>query len=102
MTPRIKKTPVPQERTKTIRQELCELLREERLSVRDLSQIVGKSEKEVLQQLSHIGKSVALMMEPSECLKCGFVFERRNRPKKPGKCPKCQSTRISSPTFAIQ
>ncbi len=97
-----KKQTIPQERTKTIRQEMIDLLKGEKLSLRDLSQMVGKSEKEVSVHLSQIGKSMKLEMEGPECIKCGFVFERRGKTKKPGKCPKCQSTRISSPLFTIR
>ena len=98
----LKRQTIPQERTQTIRQEIIELLKKERLSVRDLSQIVGRPEKEINAQLSQIGKSVNLEMEEPECIKCGFVFERKGKTKKPGKCPKCRSTRISSPLFMIQ
>ena len=96
-----KKQIIPQERTQTIRQEMIELLKGEKLSVRDLSQMVGSSEKEITAQLSQLGKSVNLEMEEPECIKCGFVFERKGKTKKPGKCPKCHSTRISSPLFMI-
>jgi predicted Zn-ribbon and HTH transcriptional regulator len=97
-----KQAAVPQERAQTIRQEIIELLKEDNLSIRDLSQMVGQSEKEITAQLSQIGKSVRLEINEPECIMCGFVFERKGKIKKPGKCPKCHSTRITSPRFTIQ
>lgn len=93
--------PVPKERTSTIRQEIIRLLEEETLSVSDLSKAVGKSEKEIVGQLSHIQKSVRLKITPAECLSCGFEFRDRTRTKKPGRCPKCRQSRIAEPLFTI-
>jgi len=42
------------------------------------------------------------VMYPSECTKCGFTFEDRNRLKKPGKCPKCRSERIDEPAYTLR
>jgi hypothetical protein len=38
---------------------------------------------------------------PAECRKCGFVFQKREKLKKPGKCPICRSESIEEPLFGI-
>lgn len=94
-------TPIPKERKQTVRQEIVALLTNDLLSVGELSRSIGKSEKEIFEQLSQIQKSTSLTIEAAECQGCGFVFEDRTRLKKPGKCPKCRSRRIFEPRFTI-
>ncbi len=91
----------------TIRQRMIDLLRDETVAARDISKIVGIREKAVYEHLIHIGKSVAaqnqkLAITPSECLACGFAFEDRRRPTRPGRCPRCRSERIREPLFHIE
>ncbi|MCJ7771895.1 MAG: transcriptional regulator, partial [Desulfobacterales bacterium] len=83
---------------KTIRQQMIDLLTEEAMGVRELSQALGIKEKEVLEHLPHIEKSVKSMNKkivftPSSCLACGFVFEDRKRFSRPSRCPRCRDTR---------
>lgn len=98
-----KQTPpaVPKERQQTIRQELIENLKERPHSLSDLSKAVGRSEKEIADQLSHIQKTVSLKIDPASCIACGFEFHQRQRLKKPSRCPNCKSNRISNPVFYI-
>ncbi len=64
--------------------------------------------RELYRHLTHIAKSLKwkyggkykLVMKPPMCLKCGYVF-KTNKPKKPSKCPRCRSTWISEPEFAV-
>ena len=91
----------------TIRQKMILLLEEERLDVRDLSQVLGLSEKDVYAHLEHIQRSVSrqgknLFMAPCECLSCGYVFKDRKRIKKPGRCPKCRQSHILGAMFKIE
>ena len=93
---------VPEERTETIIQELLKLLEGRDIAIGELSKKIGRSEKELngyLEQLLRIGK---LKIVPAECGKCGFVFETRNKIKKPGKCPKCKGTYIEQPLFSAK
>lgn len=91
----------PPERTRTDRDALREALAEGApLTVRELSQLAGLSEDQVVSHLEHLVKSVKaeggkLLIEPAECLACGYVFEGRTRFKKPGRCPECKESRIS-------
>ncbi|MCJ7684771.1 MAG: transcriptional regulator [Desulfobacteraceae bacterium] len=91
---------------KTIRQQLIEILSEREMTAIDLSGDVGIGEKEVYEHLPHIARSVALqgkklVIEPSQCLKCGYVFEGRKRFTRPGRCPQCRETHIQRPKFEI-
>ena len=102
-----KKPFVPAEKKETIRQQISSLLEDERLSAKDISVGTGISEKEVYQHLHHIQKTVSrksknLVITPAVCRKCGFVFAKRVRFKKPGKCPICRGESIEEPFFCIE
>ncbi len=96
--------PVPAERQETVRQEITSLLEGETLSAKEMSSIVRASEKEVYDHLGHIQKNRAVKLRtvPAECRKCGFVFRKRQRLKKPGKCPVCKGELIKEPLFSIK
>ena len=59
--------------------------------------------KEVLEHLEHIKIALhgGLVIIPALCLGCGFSFRKRERLKKPGRCPVCRSERIVEPSFSI-
>lgn len=97
---------VPAERHATIRKEIFSLLLERTLSAKEISAEVHISEKDVYEHLEHIEHSTHktghhLTIIPAECLKCGFVFRKRKRLKKPGRCPICKGEKIQEPLFAI-
>jgi hypothetical protein len=98
---------VPPERKGTVRQEIIALLEESRsLTARDISAEVRIPEKEVYGHLEHIQKSLGktgqhLHITPAECLKCGFVFSKRDRLKTPGRCPVCHEEHIQEQLFSI-
>lgn len=97
---------IPFERHETIRKEIISILAENTLSARNISSEIRISEKEVYNHLEHIQKSMAkgdlhLVVVPAECEKCGFVFKKRERLKKPGKCPECNSEKVAEPLFSI-
>jgi transcriptional regulator len=103
-------SPVPPARGATVRgaleAELC-AAPEEGLTAKELSARVGISEKDVAGHLEHLEKSLRaggarLVVIPSECLACGFVFRERKRLTRPGSCPQCRSTRIDPPSFLIR
>ena len=90
----------------TIRQQMIDLLEEEKMGIRDLSQALKIKEKEVLEHLPHIERSIKSMKKkivitPSNCLACGFVFQDRKRFSRPSRCPRCRDTHIESPMFHI-
>lgn len=91
----------------TLRQAMIALLKAEECGVRDISQALHISEKEVGDHLVHIRRSLSasrqtLEIRPAECLACGFVFKDRRRFSRPGRCPRCRQTRISMPWFSIK
>jgi predicted Zn-ribbon and HTH transcriptional regulator len=91
----------------TIRQQIISCLTDGPMNAIEISQHVRIMEKEVYGHLSHIGRSVAaqgkrLVIHPSRCLNCGFIFEKRERFSRPGRCPQCRETRIKRPTYEIK
>jgi predicted Zn-ribbon and HTH transcriptional regulator len=75
-------------------------------SARDLSQMLHIQEKEVYSHLSHIARSVVsqshrLVVIPSRCLVCGYVFDNRKRFTRPGRCPCCKGERIEEPRYEV-
>jgi len=90
----------------TIRQQIIDQLAEGEKDARELSRAVGIKEKEVYEHLAHIARSLAakgsqLTIRASECLKCGFVFKDRRRFTRPGRCPRCRETHLTSPGYRI-
>ena len=90
----------------TIRQEIIDLLSQYEMDARELSQELGIREKEVYDHLVHVGRSVKaekkkLIIHPSRCLQCDFVFEDRKRFTRPSRCPKCRRSHLQSPRYSI-
>ena len=90
----------------TIRQKIIALLTSQEMDARQLSGQVGIQEKEVIEHLSHVARSLAikgkkLTIRPAECLLCGYVFERRQRFTRPGRCPRCKKSHLQSPAHHI-
>jgi len=102
------KEPVtPPETHDTIRQEIITELLQGPSSARDLSAVARIPEREVCDHLKHIQKSISssgrhLVIMPAECKKCGFVFTKRGKLKRPGKCPVCKGESIREPLFSIE
>ncbi|HXY62086.1 MAG TPA: transcriptional regulator [Nitrospirota bacterium] len=96
----------PRETHDTVRQAILAELRKGMFSARDLSAAVGIPEREVYHHLEHIHRSIAssarrLVIMPAECKKCGFVFAKREKLNRPGKCPVCKGESIRGPRFGI-
>ena len=90
----------------TLRQKIISLLSEAEMTAREISGEVGISEKEVIEHLSHIARSVAsqkkkVVITPARCLGCGYMFEDRRRFTRPGRCPQCKKSHIQNPRFRI-
>ena len=96
----------------TTREKMTRILREspQPLTAEDIIAVLGSEDltpKDVYEHLKHIAKTVksrgdeVLVMVPPRCRSCGFTFKDLDRPKKPSKCPKCKSERISPPAFKI-
>jgi predicted Zn-ribbon and HTH transcriptional regulator len=90
----------------TIRQQIIILLSKTEMTALDLSKNLGIREKEVYEHLPHIARTVTaqgkrLVIRPSRCLKCGYVFENRKRFTRPGRCPRCKDTHLQKPEYII-
>ncbi|RLF21547.1 MAG: transcriptional regulator [Thermoprotei archaeon] len=98
----------------TLRQRIIELLRSsaEPLTVDEIVLALDLEPwraKEVYEHLTHIAKTVrsrsgggeVLVMTPPYCRSCGYTFKELRKPKKPSRCPRCKSERISPPAFKI-
>ena len=107
MKPAPREPTIPVEMRDTARRQIIAVLEQGERSARDLSSEVRISEKEVYSHLEHIRKTMSaegrhLAVTPAECRKCGFVFSKRERLKKPGKCPVCRGESIHEPLFSIE
>lgn len=85
---------------------MIELLAAAQMSARELSQATGIPEKEVYEHLFHMARSVTarkkrLVIIPSRCLGCGYVFKDRKRFTPPGRCPRCKEEHIQNPAYRI-
>lgn len=90
----------------TIRQQMTALLSAQMCEAGDISRRLGISEKEVYIHLPHIQRTLAadgrrLHVKPAMCLACGYVFSKRSRFTRPGRCVRCKSQRITDPAYQI-
>jgi len=97
----------PPVRLQSPRELLLQTLSAKQLTVRALSQAAGLSERDVLNHLQHLQKSLKaqnrrLKVTPATCLDCHFIFQKRERLTRPGKCPVCRSTHLREPFFSIE
>lgn len=98
---------VPAERTDTVRQSIVAVLRRDSVTAMDISEEVGIPVKDVYSHLEHIRHSLQregrhLTVVPARCRSCDFVFAKRDRLKRPGRCPVCRGESISQPRYRIQ
>jgi predicted Zn-ribbon and HTH transcriptional regulator len=103
---RLKEPLVPVERYDTIRKYITSLIKEHTMSAKEMATILKISEREVYDHLEHVRKTLHqagghLEVEPAKCEKCGFVFHKREKLSKPGKCPLCHSQLVLPPLFRI-
>lgn len=97
---------LPPERT--LRQRIIELISGTRLSSRQLAQLLGISERQVEDHLTHVVKTLArdrmrrFVLDPSVCQDCGFIFRDRTRLTRPSRCPLCHGESITSPQYGIE
>lgn len=107
MKKRSRQPQVPPEKNETIRQQIISALTGHTLSGKEISAEARIPEKQVYDHLEHIQKSLSrgdhqLTVTPAECLKCGFVFKKREKLKTPGRCPLCHSEHIQESLYSIQ
>jgi predicted Zn-ribbon and HTH transcriptional regulator len=96
----------PRARAETDRQALRAALGHAPISAKELSAVVGVSERDVAEHLEHLQRSLPaagekLVVEAPRCLGCGFEFSDRKRFGRPSRCPECRSERITPPKFSV-
>lgn len=104
-----KRIRAPGERSETLREAIAAALRSlgRPASAKEISGLVGLSEKEVMDHMAHIRRSSrsreeSLTVTPALCKVCGFVFKKRERFTKPTRCPVCRGERITDPLFSYE
>ena len=88
----------------TIRQQLVALLEQGEWSSIDLSKELSIEERDVFTHLEHVKKSLKdhkLIIDPYQCLSCNYLFKKRNRLDRPGRCPKCKGSHIRMALFSL-
>jgi len=99
--------PVPAPRPETIRRQIIAFLEQGPAGARRISTALGIRERAVYQHLEHVRRSLhrqgqRLVMTPSVCHECGYVFRNRERLDRPGRCPRCRGTSLSEPLFEVK
>jgi len=89
-----------------MRHEILSALERGLRSAGEISREVRISEREVYGHLEHIRKTASrsanhLIITPAECRRCGFIFSKRERLRKPGRCPLCRGESIKEALFSI-
>ncbi|MBI5599784.1 MAG: transcriptional regulator [Deltaproteobacteria bacterium] len=102
----MKKEPLPPERRETARRAIIALIEKTPMTARDISAAVRVSERDVYRHLEHIQRTFrsagkTLVVTPARCRHCGFVFRKRERLTKPGRCPLCRKGPIDEPLFSV-
>ncbi len=90
---------------KTVRQRLKELLCFREWNSLELSQELSIQEREVFAHLEHVKKSLRqgkLVVDPYACLDCDYIFRKRVRFDRPGRCPSCKGSHIRMASFSIK
>jgi len=89
----------------TIRQQLLELLEQGEWNSIEISKELSIEEREVFSHLEHVKKSLKsrkLHIDPYQCLSCNYLFKKRNRLDRPGRCPKCRESHIRMALFSLR
>ena len=69
--------------------------------------IDARNARMLYEDLEHIARSLkgsgmTLLMVPPTCRACGYVFKDLEKPRRPSRCPRCRSERITTPRFIIR
>ena len=97
------------------RRKIIEVLKstDKPLTAREIARLLNiplRDLKVIYEDLKHIARTLKragggkekLEVYPPHCANCGFVFARREKLKKPSRCPRCKSERIVPPRFIIK
>ena len=87
------------------RKELMDLLLGTTMSVAEIARLMEMHPRDVEDDIRHLLKSIKhkgcrAQVTPAQCRKCSFTF-RKDKLRKPGKCPRCHATWISEPKLSL-
>ena len=88
----------------TRRQQIIEILQQNKQTAQQLANYFQTELKEIIEDLGHIKKSIKtkkLKISPAFCKSCNFVFKERSKISKPSKCPRCKSEWIEAQMFWV-
>ena len=90
----------------TVRQALIALLKAAPMDLCDLAAALDIREAEAADHLHHAARSLRargheLKTTPAYCRQCDFEFRQRQRFTRPGRCPKCKSSRVQGAVYFI-
>jgi transcriptional regulator len=91
----------------TLRQEMIALLVQAPMDIRDLADALSIRETEAAEHLEHVARSLKtqggeLKSTPAQCRQCGYEFQKRTRFTRPGRCPRCKSSRIQGAVYVAR
>lgn len=91
----------------TLRQEMVALMMQAPMDVRDMAAALDIHEAEAADHLEHIARSLkaqgrALLIKPAYCRECDYIYRKRQRFTRPGRCPHCKSTWIQGAVYFIE
>ena len=91
----------------SVRQRIAEVLRSGELTAQEISKQASVAERDVAEHLRHLEHSLSHTSErlhvlAPQCVKCGFVFEHREKHARPSRCPQCKSERLSKARFSVR
>lgn len=77
------------------------------LGYKELSAMLGVSEKDLPDHMEHAAKSLRsqgrqLIVLPAACKACGYEFAQRKKVTRPSRCPLCKSEWIEPPLFTLK
>jgi len=88
------------------RKQLIEFLLDHPHSVAEIAHEMDMTPRDVEDDLKHLlrsskhGEYHAILL-PARCRQCGFTF-RKDKLRKPGKCPRCKHTWIQEPRLSFE
>lgn len=97
----------PPKRENTPRQAILDVLGKDPMTALEMSGLAGISEKNVIEHMAHLIRSGrrggrTIVVTPAHCHACGFVFAKRTKLTRPGRCPQCKERRTASPRFSVK
>lgn len=91
----------------TVRQGMVARMMQAPMDVRELAAALEIREADAADHLEHIARSLraqgrSLQIKPAYCRECDYLFRKRQRFTRPGRCPHCKSTWVQGAVYFIE